>query len=181
MGEEDDVKYMSDFSSFVDHHHQKNKRKVDDEDETSIFSSSSSSIKDSSVTCSSSSDMMDDASSSLYSSNSNGPLYELSELMVQLPIKRGLSKYFEGKSQSFTCVSGVENIEQFAKKERHCRKRMKACSKSYGGGLGDSSSRRLCTLPRPAISKKVSRNSALCFASCRPPLFPVQTKNLSSL
>ncbi|KAK8479036.1 hypothetical protein V6N13_078025 [Hibiscus sabdariffa] len=188
MGEEDDVNDISGFPSFVDHHRKKNKQRIrpwtnteDDDDETLIFSSSSSTMKDSSVTCSSSSDMVDDASSSL---SSNGPLYELSELMAQLPMKRGLSKYFEGKSQSFTCLSGVENIGQFAKKERHCRKRMKLCSKSYGGGVGDCSSQRLCTLPRPAISKKVSRNSgsaALCFASCRPPLFPVQTKNFSSL
>ncbi|GMI73056.1 hypothetical protein HRI_000974900 [Hibiscus trionum] len=194
MSEENDVKETFESPGFVDHHPKKHKQEDqrwtnmenDDDDEISVFSSSSSSsMKDFSITYSSCSDMVDDASSSSYSStsiNPNGPLYELSELMAQLPIKRGLSKYFQGKSQSFTCVSSVENIRQFAKKERHCRTKMKGC-KRYGGRLGDSS-RRLYTLPRPTISKKVSRNSgspALCFARCRPPLFPVQTKNFSSL
>ncbi|KAK1565247.1 hypothetical protein Q3G72_022418 [Acer saccharum] len=53
----------------------------------------------SSSLCSSSSDFVeeDDASSSTSStsSSSNGPLYELSTLMAQLPIKRGLSKFYQ--------------------------------------------------------------------------------------
>ncbi|GMI86081.1 hypothetical protein HRI_002277400 [Hibiscus trionum] len=166
MGGEDDLKALFRSPGFADHHPNKdrqadyqwtNMEDDDDGDETS------SSMEDSST-----SDMADDASSSSSAStDSNGPLYELSQLMAQLPIKRGLSKYFQGKSQSFACVSGVRNIQQFAKKERHFKRKMKAY-----------------TLQRLAISKKVSRNSmsaGLCFASCRPPLFPVQTKNFSSL
>ncbi|KAL4367879.1 hypothetical protein GQ457_05G025200 [Hibiscus cannabinus] len=154
MGGEDDVKEVF----FVDHH--QNKEINMENDETSACASS---MEDSST-----SDMVDDASSSSSTcTNSNGPLYELSQLMAQLPIKRRLSKYFQGKSQSFTCMSGVRSIQQFAKKEGHYERKMKAY-----------------TLPRRTISKKVSRNStpaALCFASCKPPLFPVQTENFSSL
>ncbi|XP_022715052.1 uncharacterized protein LOC111274574 isoform X1 [Durio zibethinus] len=132
---------------------------------------------------SSSSDLVDDASSSTSNSstNCNGPLYELSELMAQLPIKRGLSKYFQGKSQSFTSLSSVKSIEELAKKETPYRKKMKAC-KSYGGGLD---THKLYTLPRATISKKVSRNSMSSlsfpgrrssFLGGRPPLIPVQKK-----
>ncbi|GKC82523.1 hypothetical protein Tco_1138240, partial [Tanacetum coccineum] len=53
-----------------------------------------------------SSEMVDDATSS-----HDGPLYELSELMAQLPIKRGLSKYYQGKSESFGSLANLNNIE----------------------------------------------------------------------
>ncbi|KAJ4958771.1 hypothetical protein NE237_025882 [Protea cynaroides] len=128
-----------------------------------------------SITSSSSSELRDDASSSTSSSssppqNSKGPLFELSELMAQLPIKRGLSKYYQGKSQSFTSLSNVRCLDDFAKRETPYRKKLKS-SKSYGG--------RLCT-PKALISKKSSRGYASSLGkrgsfmgSCRPPL-PVQ-------
>ncbi|XP_041002048.1 uncharacterized protein LOC121247704 [Juglans microcarpa x Juglans regia] len=108
---------------------------------------------------SSSSDMEDDASSpnsfSFSSAHSSGPLFELSELMAQLPIKRGLSKYFEGKSQSFTSLSRVMSLEDLAKKETPYRRKMKPC-KSYGGGLDNH--KPYATLPKATISKKASRS-----------------------
>ncbi|KAL6335725.1 hypothetical protein AAG906_039488 [Vitis piasezkii] len=135
----------------------------------------------------SSSDLVDDASSSSTSyssvspSHSSGPLYELSELMAQLPIKRGLSKYYEGKSQSFTSLSSVRSIEDLAKKESPYRRKMKVC-KSYGGGLD---THKAYTLPRAIISKKRGSAASLSLLSrrgsfvnsCRPPMIPVQ-KNL---
>ncbi|KAL1829244.1 hypothetical protein ACET3Z_007656 [Daucus carota] len=106
---------------------------------------------------SSSLDTSDDASSSSYSSaNSSGSLYDLSDLMSQLPFKRGLSKFYEGKSQSFTCLSRVGSIEELAKKEsayNNRRKLLNGC-KSYGGGLNNY---KLYNLPKPVISKKKSR------------------------
>ncbi|KAF5458944.1 hypothetical protein F2P56_022936 [Juglans regia] len=111
---------------------------------------------------SSSSELIEDASSSTsYSSSSsssltNGPLYELSELMFHLPIKRGLSKHFQGKSQSFTSLASVKSLEDLAKRAPQ-RKKMKSC-KSYGGGLdGHKSS----TSPKAIISKKASRSGSL--------------------
>ncbi|XP_052876865.1 protein OXIDATIVE STRESS 3-like isoform X2 [Gossypium arboreum] len=182
-GEEDDQKEMFDYSPGYDDDELMN---MENGDQTAT---SKSSMEDYSRTCSSSSDLVDDASSSstsILSTNCKGPLYELSQLMAQLPIKRGLSKYFEGKSQSFTCLTSVKNIQDFAKKETRYKKKMKAC-KRYGGGLmGDT--HKLYTLPKPTISKKVSRNSmpaALCFAaktSCsRPPLSHLQRNNFSSV
>ncbi|KAM6601545.1 protein OXIDATIVE STRESS 3 [Cannabis sativa] len=139
----------------------------DDDAYNSTSSASSSSIGNSTSSnrssLSSSSDLVDDASSSPSSSGSsshdhNGPLYELSELMSQLPIKRGLSKFFQGKSQSFTSLSKVLSIEDLAKKENpyNIRRKMKAC-KSYAGGLDTT---KLYTLPKATISKKVSRGSS---------------------
>ncbi|KAK2971120.1 hypothetical protein RJ640_008544 [Escallonia rubra] len=134
---------------------------------------------------SSSLDTTDDASSSACSS-SDGSLYDLSQLMAQLPIKRGLSKYYQGKSESFTSLSSVRSLEDLAKKEsRPYSKRMKAC-KSYGGGLDTYKS---FTLPKPIISKRSSkgclhssssfpRRRASFGSDCRPPLFPAQDYNL---
>ncbi|KAK4838766.1 hypothetical protein QYF36_016279 [Acer negundo] len=108
------------------------------EDDSIKYSPKSSSLS------SSSSDFVeeDDASSSSTlstssSSSSNGPLYELSALMAQLPIKRGLSKFYQGKSQSFTSLANVNNIEDLSKKENNYssyKMRMKSC-KSYAAGL----------------------------------------------
>lgn len=124
-------------------------------------------------------DMVDDACSS---SNSNGPLFELSELLSHLPIKRGLSKYYQGKSQSFTSLSRVASIEDLAKNETRNRRKGKA-SKSYANGLDLHKS---YTLPKPIIAKKVSRGSmpSLCFPgrrgsflnSARPPPIPLHKK-----
>ncbi|XP_050384175.1 protein OXIDATIVE STRESS 3-like [Argentina anserina] len=122
-----------------------------------------------------SSDVVDDASSSASSScssslRSGGSLYDLSDLTAQLPIKRGLSMYFQGKSQSFTSLSKVNSIEDLAKKETPYQrsKALKSC-KSYGGGLGNQRSYSL--IPKPTISKvkKSSRgpSSSASFTSRR--------------
>lgn len=120
-------------------------------------SSSSSSIgEDSSALNGSltSLDTEDDASSA--SANSSGSLFDLTDLIPQLPIKKGLSKFYQGKSQSYTSLSRVKSIEDLPKKEspyNNKRKLMKS-SKSYGGGLNNYKSH---TLPKPVISKNISR------------------------
>ncbi|XP_064987309.1 protein OXIDATIVE STRESS 3-like [Musa acuminata AAA Group] len=108
-----------------------------------------------------SSNAVDDATSSASSGalrlDSQGPLFELSSLMTQLPIKRGLSRYFQGKSQSFTSLSDVRCIEDLAKKETPYGKRMKTC-RSYAAGL--DAAQRSCFTPGPrrkALAKKASR------------------------
>ncbi|KAI3782832.1 hypothetical protein L2E82_12889 [Cichorium intybus] len=100
---------------------------------------------------SSSSSEIDDVSSSSSSSSSSsyGPLFELSELMAQLPIKRGISKFYQGKSESFASLTSVQSIEDLAKKEKYsCRSRRSM--KSYRGGL-DGQSQRLS--PKATIAK----------------------------
>ncbi|XP_023537024.1 uncharacterized protein LOC111798231 [Cucurbita pepo subsp. pepo] len=112
-----------------------------------------------------SSELLEDASStstsslslsSLSSSQSSGPLYELSELMANLPIKRGLSKFYNGKSQSFTSLASAKSLEDLAKKV----KKMKCC-KSYGGSLDAQRS----YSPKPLIAKKASKRRSRLFVS----------------
>uniref|UniRef100_J3LFX4 Uncharacterized protein n=1 Tax=Oryza brachyantha TaxID=4533 RepID=J3LFX4_ORYBR len=57
----------------------------------------------------SSSELADDASSS--SSGSADRHFEMSDLMTQLPFKRGLSRFFDGKSQSFASLAAVASLE----------------------------------------------------------------------
>ncbi|XP_047306839.1 uncharacterized serine-rich protein C215.13-like [Impatiens glandulifera] len=140
-----------------------------DEDSSSFSASSSLS------TSSDMADMADDASSPLISGQS---LYNLSDIMAQLPIKKGLSKYYDGKSQSYSSLSKVTSLEDLMKKNPHGRKPMKG-SKSYGGCLDSFKSH---TLPKPTISKRSSRNrlSSSSFPpkrgsllnNCKPPLAP---------
>ncbi|RLM91827.1 uncharacterized protein C2845_PM08G24990 [Panicum miliaceum] len=59
-------------------------------------------------------------------------LYDLSSMMAQLPVKKGLSKYYDGKSQSFACMSEVRCLEDLRKKETPFKK-IKP-SRSYGFG-----------------------------------------------
>jgi len=93
----------------------------------SISSSASSEDIEDSVSCTSS-----DSSSSLSSSSSegDGPLYEVNSLRASLPFKRGLSKFFGGKSQSFTSLADVKCLDDLAKPDNPYRKKIKS-SHSY--------------------------------------------------
>lgn len=102
--------------------------------------------------------------------------------------RRGLSKFYEGKSQSYTSLSRVMSLEDLAKKESPYRKKMKTC-RSYGGCLDTQKSS--YTLPKPTIVKKVSsprvsslsslsiRNNKSAFLNscCKPPLVPSPQKH----
>ncbi|RWR90496.1 TPRXL protein [Cinnamomum micranthum f. kanehirae] len=135
--------------------------------------------------CSSSCDYSDDAASPETSSPpldqpTSGPLYQMSSLMEQLPFKRGLSKHFQGKSQSFTSLSDVRCLGDLAKPES---KKFKYC-KSYSGDL--DSHRSYSTKPTSrTISKKASRGSCSTlhakrnsFLNNRPPISPHRTSTL---
>lgn len=74
---------------------------------------------------SSSSELDDDATSS----SGGSDRFELSDLMTQLPLKRGLSRFFDGKSQSFASLAAVGSLEDLSKP---ARKRLKP-SRSCGG------------------------------------------------
>jgi hypothetical protein len=110
----------------------------------------------------SSSELDDDATSS-------DSRFDMASLMTQLPFKRGLSKFFDGKSQSFSSLAAVGSLEDLAKPPR---KRLKP-SGSCGGGL-DAHRGRLLSPRRHCPSKKaVARTGALAGLSAatrRPPL-----------
>ncbi|CAM0946131.1 unnamed protein product [Alopecurus aequalis] len=129
--------------------------------------------------CSLASDLSDDASysppdhssgsssassSSTLQIDSAGPLYELSSLLAQLPARKGLSKYYQGKSQSFTSMSGATCLQDLSKEVTYS-KRMKTC-KSYTAGLGmnqrSNHSPRTCN---KMIAKRPSKGSFACLLS----------------
>ncbi|KAL1820463.1 hypothetical protein ACET3Z_015332 [Daucus carota] len=122
----------------------------------------------------SSSDEISSAASSDFSDDedhSATSLNDMSSLLQQLPIKRGLSRHFEGKSQSFTDLSNVSCLEDLAKPEHPYNKKLKSC-KSYVGLYGESqrSNQQMMSshiIPKSAssrlISKKTSRGSCSSF------------------
>ncbi|GJN01950.1 hypothetical protein PR202_ga19255 [Eleusine coracana subsp. coracana] len=110
----------------------------EEEDEESIGCPSSESSASDEV------ELADDASSS----GSTTAHFEMASLMTQLPIKRGLSKFFDGKSQSFASLAAVGGLEDLPKPPP--AKRLKT-SRSCGVGLKDAHRARRC------LSKKARR------------------------
>ncbi|KAK6151861.1 hypothetical protein DH2020_014496 [Rehmannia glutinosa] len=129
----------------------------------------------SSISSSLSVDLADDASSSSTSStsspSSSGPLFELSQLLAQLPIKRGLSKYYNGKSQTFASLTSVKSVEDLSKKETCYSMRMKSC-KSYGGNLNHHKFGPKATIakrsPKSSFSPPLTTKGALVVNSRNP-------------
>lgn len=105
-----------------------------------------------SMMSSSGEDLEDDATSSSSSSGSTES-FEMSSLMAQLPLKRGLSKFFDGKSQSFASLAAVGVLEDLAKPPSS--KRLKT-SRSCEVGLQDAQRRRFASRNAAAF-KKVSK------------------------
>uniref|UniRef100_A0A0E0K3P9 Oxidative stress 3 n=1 Tax=Oryza punctata TaxID=4537 RepID=A0A0E0K3P9_ORYPU len=142
------------------------------EEQEEDIGSPSTSAASSARSSESSSELADDASSS--SSSSADHRFEMSDLMTQLPFKRGLSRFFDGKSQSFASLAAVASLEDLAKPPR---KRLKP-SQSCGGGLDAHrgrvlSPRRHCPKAVVAGAKKATARAALSVLSAsprRPPL-----------
>ncbi|PWA34437.1 hypothetical protein CTI12_AA310050 [Artemisia annua] len=101
---------------------------IEAKDDACNYDRIESDLDDSFESSSSFETLEEDTSSS--TSSSCSPLFELSELMAQLPIKRGLSKFYHGKSESFASLTSVKSIEDLAKKGKYpCRSRtMKSLS-----------------------------------------------------
>ncbi|KAF6163069.1 hypothetical protein GIB67_001397 [Kingdonia uniflora] len=51
--------------------------------------------------------------------------FDMSELKANLPLKRGLSKCYSGKSRSFTCMADVKSVEDLKKQENPDAKKRK--------------------------------------------------------
>uniref|UniRef100_A0ACD5Z2G3 Uncharacterized protein n=1 Tax=Avena sativa TaxID=4498 RepID=A0ACD5Z2G3_AVESA len=106
--------------------------------------------------------------------------FEMSALMTQLPIKRGLSKFFDGKSQSFASLAAVGSLEDLAKP---IRKRLKP-SRSCGGGLDAHRDRFLSPRrhsPKATGARKAAARAALSVlggSMRRPPLVVAATARL---
>ncbi|XP_062231936.1 protein OXIDATIVE STRESS 3 LIKE 3-like [Phragmites australis] len=73
-------------------------------------------------------------------------IYDMSSMTLQIPSKKkGLSRYYEGKSQSFTCMSEVRCLEDLQKKDSAYKQKIKSC-KSYValGGMAKKPSSNSC-------------------------------------
>ncbi|KAG8075511.1 hypothetical protein GUJ93_ZPchr0006g45443 [Zizania palustris] len=89
--------------------------------------------------------------------HAGGPLYELAP---PLPVRAGLSKYYQGKSQSFTSLYNARCVEDLAKKTTPFITRMKL-HRGHGVGADQSSKSRHAPGPRSkTIAKKTSRCSS---------------------
>ncbi|XP_076954967.1 uncharacterized protein LOC143629623 [Bidens hawaiensis] len=113
------------------------------------------------------------------SKDNNHVLGNMSDLLQQLPPKKGLSKHFQGKSQSFTSLSKVTCLEDLAKPENPYNMRMKSC-KSYV-----ALSRVLPPPTRSASSSKLftkstSRSTCSSLSNSRPPTHPSHTNGATS-
>ncbi|CAH9094889.1 unnamed protein product [Cuscuta epithymum] len=71
------------------------------------------------------------------------PLQTMSALLQDLPFKKGLSKHYNGKSQSFTSLTNVRSVEDLAKPENPYNKRLKGC-RSYAGLFLEGCKRSSC-------------------------------------
>ncbi|KAE9598846.1 hypothetical protein Lal_00022581 [Lupinus albus] len=150
---------------FVEH----KKRPVHEYDFVGSFSCSSSSfVSEVSSDSSLESDSFEEVTSlpSFSSSSSHdqldvNPLNDMSSLLEHLPMKRGLSNFYQGKSQSFTSLASVGSLEDLIKPENPHNKRLKCC-RSYGVSLSECQSEK-CTpssISRPSSKKRLhSRGS----------------------
>ncbi|KAI7744537.1 hypothetical protein M8C21_016211 [Ambrosia artemisiifolia] len=146
------------------------------EEENDSFSSDESSVVSSDDE--SDHDDFEESNSSLDNSHALG---SMADLLQQLPSKRGLSKHFQGKSQSFTSLSKVTCLQDLAKPENPYNMRIKSC-KSYA-----TLSRVLPPPTRSASSSKLFAKTSSSRASCsslsnssRPPTHPSHTNGATS-
>ncbi|TKW30656.1 hypothetical protein SEVIR_2G052032v4 [Setaria viridis] len=100
-----------------------------EEQEEDIGSPSESSESSSPSTSGESSELDDDASSS--SSTTGSDRFEMSGHMTELPFKRGLSRFFDSKSESFASLAAVGSLEDLAKPPR---KRLKPSPRPHAVG-----------------------------------------------
>ncbi|XP_047318254.1 uncharacterized protein LOC124921626 [Impatiens glandulifera] len=103
----------------------------------------------------------------------SSPLTDMSTLLQHLPIKRGLSKHYDGKSQSFTSLSSVKCLEDLPKVENsyNNKKKLKSC-RSYGGLMFYSDQNPPATAataraPCSSVEGYIGNNSNI---STRPPI-----------
>lgn len=94
--------------------------------------------------------------------------------------RRGLSKHYEGRSQSFTSLANVRSLEDLAKPENPYNKKMRCCRRGYGGGFMaetescDSLSRQMSerSMRGSCSSISVKRERGNMGITKRPPMAP---------
>ncbi|WJX31086.1 hypothetical protein P8452_19556 [Trifolium repens] len=143
----------------------------DDDKDASFFSSSSSSDVSSFESDSDSNEEVTSPTSSSSCSSTHqleeaDPLNDMSSLFQQLPIKRGLSKFYQGKSQSFTSLTNVKSLEDLVKPESPYNKKLKSC-KSYGGFYENQDSISKYSFKSTSAMSKLASKKGVFSASSR--------------
>ncbi|WVZ86858.1 hypothetical protein U9M48_033579 [Paspalum notatum var. saurae] len=114
-------------------------------------------------------DLADDASSS----GSTGH-FEMGSLMTQLPIKRGLSKFFDGKSQSFASLAAVGGLEDLPKPPAKRLKTSRSCcgvglQGAHRGRPSSAAEKQKASRARLAAPRRLVRARTLVTARPAPP------------
>jgi hypothetical protein len=99
-------------------------------------------------------------------------VYDMSSMKSELPVKKGLSRYYDGKSQSFFCMSEVRCLEDLPKKRP---------SKKIRSHVDlDDSNQEACPAPGPkgkpsgnSCANLMTRNNAAANLLYRAPAIPV--------
>ncbi|CAA2999626.1 Hypothetical predicted protein [Olea europaea subsp. europaea] len=153
------IKMMTNFIKMDSFFNTENKNWIMDEEKFQDCVSSSSSTSSES----SESDLFEEVNSS--DQHANGPLQDMSSLLQQLPIKRGLSEHYNGKSQSFTSLSNVRCLEDLAKPENPYNKNKKLKSCKSDGGILEGCYR--CRWPsRSKIASRINPKKTSRSGSC---------------
>eukprot|EP00249_Psilotum_nudum_P013466 c24346_g1_i1 orf=401-1459(+) len=66
-------------------------------------------------------------------SSYKGPLYCMSSLEASLPVRNGLSRFYSGKSRSFTCLADVVSVKDLAKPENPYARKRKGVASLHSG------------------------------------------------
>lgn len=81
--------------------------------------------------------------------------------------RRGLSKFYDGKSKTFASLSNLKSGEELVKREIGCGGRMKSC-KSYGGNLNNNHQK---FGPKATIAKRPTKTSCSSTFAVKSSLF----------
>jgi len=92
--------------------------------------------------------------------------------------RRGLSKYYQGKAESFTSLEKVRRLEDLVKPENPYNKKFKSC-RSYGGVMGESEREKCTTTSSSAIISK--QGSEKNFMVRNPPILPHRSTTTTSI
>ncbi|KAL3730787.1 hypothetical protein ACJRO7_027767 [Eucalyptus globulus] len=79
-------------------------------------------------------------------------MFDMRVLKTNLPNKRGLSRYYSGKSRSFACMADVQCLEDLKKQERQDVKKRKYLERKEA--------------PFPPYSCRSASSSTQCLSSC---------------
>ncbi|KAF8020271.1 hypothetical protein BT93_G0851 [Corymbia citriodora subsp. variegata] len=79
-------------------------------------------------------------------------MFDMRVLKTNLPKKRGLSRYYSGKSRSFTCIADVQCLEDLKKQEHPDVKKRKYLERKGA--------------PFPPYPCRSASSSTQCLSSC---------------